>query len=70
MSKHLKELMSDSDIYGWALVHTYHVVWLQQINNGRAKWTDSYAKLEFHHAFVWHMGLAAQKSAYANPPSK
>ena len=34
MAKHLKELMADADVYGWAQVSTYRAVWLQQIENG------------------------------------
>ena len=65
MSKHLKDLMSDSEVYGWAPVCTYYTVWLQQIEKGRAKWTDSDAKLEFCRALMWHA-----KSAPANQAPK
>ena len=33
----------------------YHVVWLQQIENDSGNWNHSEAKLEFHHALVWHI---------------
>ena len=54
MSEHLKELMADTEVYGWVPVRAYHVVWLQQIENGRAKWSDVNEKLEFCRALVWH----------------
>ena len=45
MSKHLKELMAYAEVYAWALVRANHLDWLQQIENGQAKWTDINAKL-------------------------
>ena len=46
--RHLKDLMADTEVYGWATVHAYHAVWLQQIENGRAQWMDVDAKLASH----------------------
>ena len=54
MTKHLKDLMADAELYDWEPVRAYLAVWLQQIENGRVNWNDSEAKLEFHHALVWH----------------
>ena len=55
MVKHLKELMSDASMYGWKPVRSYHWVWLQQLENGRAEWQDTDLKLEFRRALVWNL---------------
>ena len=34
MAKHLKKLMADDEVYGWAPVRAYYAIWLQQIENG------------------------------------
>ena len=57
MTKHPKELMGDVELYGWVPVRAYHAVWLQQIENGQARWDDAHTKLEFCHALVWHPAL-------------
>ena len=51
MARDLKELMTNAEVYGWAPVWTYHAIWLQQIVNGRAQWTDVDAPLEFRLEF-------------------
>ena len=33
MSKYLKELMADDEVYRWEPVQDYHAVWIQQIEN-------------------------------------
>ena len=38
--------------YRWSPVRAYNAVWLQQIENGWAKWTDVKVKLEFHRALA------------------
>ena len=73
MSKHLKELMADAEVYGCNPVRDYHAVWLQQIENGRAKWSNEDAKLEFHRSLVWHTAPPATSdklAATASPPKK
>ena len=37
MLKHLWDLMADAATYGWEPIQAYHVVWLQQLENGRAE---------------------------------
>ena len=44
MLKHLRELMADADTYRWELIRANHVVWLQQLENGRANWVDTKCK--------------------------
>ena len=36
LSKHLQNLMSDAQWYGWDKVRTFHGVWLKQIEQGAA----------------------------------
>ena len=36
MSVHLKDRMSDSQLYGWVKAWTFHAVWCYQIEQGRA----------------------------------
>ena len=52
MSKHLKELILDAEVHGWALVRAYHMVWLQQIVNGKAMKADTDGKPELCRALV------------------
>ena len=47
MVKHLKELMANVEVYGWTPMRVYHAVRLQQIENGRAQWSDADVKKEF-----------------------
>ena len=47
-------IMADVEVYGWVLVKAYHAIWLQQIVNSRAQWSDVDAKLKFRRALVWH----------------
>ena len=48
MFNYLRELMADAATYGWEPIQTYHVVWLQQLENRHAEWEDADIKLEFH----------------------
>ena len=54
ITKHLKKLMADAELYGWESLRAYNAVWLQQIENGRVNWDDGDAKFKFHHTLVWH----------------
>ena len=47
MLKHLKELMADASTYALEAVQAYHVVLLQQLENGQVDWYDADLKLEF-----------------------
>lgn len=38
MASHLKELMSDAEVYGWEHTRTFHSVWLNQLEQGRCTW--------------------------------
>ena len=52
MADHLVELIGDTELYGWAHVHAFYVVWLQQPEQGWVMWADEDAKLKFRRAFV------------------
>lgn len=60
MGKHLKELMTDAEVYRWAPVRVYHVVWLHHIEHGQAKCSDVDTKLKFCRALVWQAAPLAQ----------
>ena len=60
MAKHLKELIADAEIYGWAPVRAYHAVRLQQIENSQAQLLDADVKLQFRRVLVWQ---ASQQEA-------
>ena len=45
MLKHLCKLMADAATYGREQVHTYHAVWLQQLENSMADWKNAECKV-------------------------
>ena len=53
IARHLKELIADAGVYGWALVRAYHAIWLQQIENGRVQWMNAEPTVEVRGALVW-----------------
>lgn len=53
-AKHMKELMGNTDVYVWPVMRLYHTVWLQQLKNGHASWSDAETKLNFRCALVWN----------------
>ena len=40
MAPHLKELMLDTQLYGWEHTRTFHGVWLNQLEQGMCTWSD------------------------------
>ena len=40
MNAHLKDLMVDSELYGWENVRAYHMVWLNQVEQCCVRWDD------------------------------
>ena len=54
MSTPLVELIADAGLYGWEAVQAFHAVWLQQMEQGQARWKDAQLKLEFRCSMVWH----------------
>ena len=53
MVTHLKDLMSDAQLYGWDRFRTFQCVWLNQLEQWRCTWMDE-EKLTFCRAMVWH----------------
>ena len=43
---HLQELMEDGEAYGWEGVCSYHVAWLEHLEQGQAMWDDDVKKLK------------------------
>ena len=56
MLKHLKEIMVDTELYGWEAVSSYYAAWLQQLKYSRAnrEWADYEVKMQFRRSLVWH----------------
>ena len=54
MAAHLKDLMSDAQLYGWDRAKTFHGIWLNQLKQGHCTWMEKVEKLEFHRALVWY----------------
>ena len=40
MVAHLKDLMSDAQLYGWDRARTFHGVWLNQVEQRHCTWMD------------------------------
>ena len=53
MASYLKDLMSDSELYGWDKVRAYHAVWLNQLEQGQVSWDDQEEKLCFRCVLIW-----------------
>ena len=43
MATHLKDLIANTKLYGWDRVRTYHAVWLNHLEQGRATWEEEEA---------------------------
>ena len=54
MWAHLRDLMHDGQYFGWPTVRTFHAVWLQHIEQGRATWGDEVTCIDLHISLVWH----------------
>ena len=40
MASHHKDLVTDSELYGWVKVQAYHVVWRNQLEQCQVSWDD------------------------------
>ena len=40
MGDHLKDLMSDAEMYGWEKTCAFYGVWMNQIRQGWCTWQD------------------------------
>ena len=63
MLTQLQEIMEDTDIYGWKCVRSYHVGWMQHIEQGRATWGEEGKKIKLRRFLVWHRAPNTSKSA-------
>ena len=54
MARHVQELMTNAELYGWESVRSYHTVRLHQLQNGRVQLDDMETKLQFCCSLVWH----------------
>ena len=55
---HLQELMEDAEANGGEPVRAYHTVWLQQLEQGRASWSDEDHKMKYCRALAWYHVMA------------
>ena len=67
MSAHLRGLMHDGQRFGWLTVRTFHAVWLQHIEQGRATWGDEVTRIDLCRSLVWHR--LAPSSKPSPPPA-
>ena len=67
MSAHLADLMIDSELYRWEANHTFHAMWLQQLEQGRASWEDAELKFSYCQALVWHQLVPTSQQPEAAP---
>ena len=51
---HLRDHMKDAQRFGWSSVRTFHGVWPQHIEQGRATWGDEVTHLELRRSLVWY----------------
>ena len=61
MATHLENMMSDAELYGWKITRTFHGVWLNQLEQGRATWHDKKEKLRFRRTLVWHLAPSSRE---------
>ena len=54
MYSHLKDLKSDTQLYGWDQGRNFPGVCLNQLEQGHCTWIDEVEKLKFRRALVWH----------------
>ena len=54
MWAHPRDLMHDGQHFGWPIVRTFHAVWLQHIEQGRATWCDEVTRIDLRRSLVWH----------------
>ena len=45
-------MMEDGKAYGWCVVRSYHVVWLQHLEQDQATWDYQVTKLKLKRAFI------------------
>ena len=64
MPSHLKALMSDAQLYGWARTRAFHRVWLNQLEQGRCTWFNEEAKMQFRQTLVWHRARSSPCRAF------
>ena len=55
MAAHLKDLMSDAQVYGWDRTKVFNGIWLNQFEQGRCTWYDEDDKMQFCRTLIWHL---------------
>ena len=71
MLAHLQEMMEDGEAYNWSMARSYHVAWLQHVEQGQATWDDQATKFKLRRALIWHCILPPTKASSApSQPSR
>ena len=68
MSAHLKEIVENTESFGWPAVKAYQTVWLQHLEQGRATWNDEATRLKLHRALVLHMMVPSSQPSATQLP--
>ena len=63
MLAHLQEVMEDADVYSGKCVRSYHVAWLQQIEQGRVSLGKEARQINLRIPLVWNRAPIISKSA-------
>ena len=63
LAEHLKDLMSDAEMYGLDRTHAFHGIWMNQIEQGMCTWLDDKEKLRFRQALAWHPSTSSTSPA-------
>jgi hypothetical protein len=66
MAAHLIQLMKDATKYQWEDIRSYHSIWLQHIESGRAKWKDAHIAQELRQDFMFNSNKASRAPAKAD----
>jgi hypothetical protein len=66
MAAHLVQLMKDATKYQWEDIRSYHGIWLQHIESGRAKWEDAHIAQELRQDFIFNSSKASRAPAKAD----
>ena len=56
-----QEMIKNGEAYCWPAFLSYHVGWLQHLEQGQAMWDDGATKLKLHLALVWHWVMQPAK---------
>ena len=59
MGDHIKDLMSDAEMYECEKIRAFPGIWMNQIEQDQCTWQDDEEKLKFKQALVWHASISS-----------